>query len=384
MPVKNAVTALLVGLTAISAAAQADPIIFESFTGYPENALISASPSGTALGLTGDWSLDPENYFYVNKTEADLEAGTGKAVYDMPWDDNGARTAQRHTSPEHALFNLDGDVFYASFRIHPARTSGGMIFSLSLEQLNGGGQPGVSFGMKDGRFIVGNGGVNVDILGGVPSVTEMRVVLRVEYGDAGSGPDDLELVTLWVDPVNESSNPVIDQVPVDFLNRGGGRITGVSIRGDQMDGHPAFFDDLMVGFEFGDVMQSTPPAALTNHLGINGLFYDPNNPGHGFNFVVHHLGLAVYYYGHTATGERLWLVSENFEGDLEFGTPIEVEMFEVIPGLFGQPQALTTSWGTITIELANCDTGHASFNGTDGMLEMDFIRLSAMPGISCY
>lgn len=383
MPFKNVVTVLVVGLTVISTVTKADPIIFESFTGYPDNALISASPSGPALGLTGDWSLDPENFFYVNKTEANLEAGTDKAVYDMSWDDNGARTAQRQTSSEHALFNLDGDVFYASFRIHPPRVSGGMIFTLGLEQMNGGGQLGVSFGMKDGRFIVGNAGVNVEILGGVPSVTEMQVVLRVEYGDAGSGPDDLELVTLWVNPVSEFSNPVIDQVPLDFLNRGGGRITDVSIRGDQMSGQPAFFDDLMVGLEFGDVVQNTPPAALVNHLGMNGLFYDPNNSGHGFNFVVHNLGLVVYYFGHSATGERLWLVSENFAGDLEFDTPIEVEALEVVNGLFGQPQPPATSWGSITIELANCDTGHASLNGIDGLLEMDFIRLSAMPGISC-
>ncbi len=383
MPFKNIIFAILLGLATVSAAAQADPIIFESFTGYPDNALISVNPAGPAIGLAGDWFLDSESNFYVNRTEADLDAGTGKAVYDIPYDDNGMRTAQRYSSSDHVLFSLDGEIFYASFRIHPPRSNGDMIFTLILEQLNGGGQPDLSFGMRNGNFIIGNGGANVDVVGGVPSATEMLVVLRIEYGDSSTGPDDLEVVTLWVNPVDESSSPVIDNVPVDFLNRGGGMITAVSIRGEQMAGQPAFFDDLMVGSEFADVIATPPTGSLTNDLGVNGLFYDPNNPGHGFDFVAHASGLTVYYYGHTATGERLWLHSEMFEGDLEFNVPFELQMSEVVSGVFGQPQPPAAVWGIITISLADCDTGHASFNGLDGTLEMDLIRLTAMPGISC-
>jgi len=383
MSINYAVRALVVLLAAGPAVAQADTIISETFTGYPDNALISASPAGPALGLAGDWSLDPENFFYVNRTEYDLGAATGKAVYDMPWDDNGARTAQRSTAADHVLLSGDGDVFHASFRILPARSDGHMIFGLTLDRLDGGGQADVSFGMIDGHFIVGNGGVDVDLSGGAPGVSEMRVVLRVEYGDAGSGPDDNEIVTLWVDPVDESSTPVIDNVAVDFLNRGGARIVGVSIRGGQMAGQPAYFDDLLVGSGFEDVVTIPPPVGLINDLGVNGLFYDPNNPGHGFNFIAHALGLTVFYYGHTASGERLWLISDTFAGDLEYDTPIELEMLEVLSGEFGQPQFTTTAWGTITLELADCDTGHASISGIDGSLEMDLIRLTGMPGIRC-
>ena len=119
MPFKNVMFAILLGLGTVSAAAQADPIIFESFTGYPDNALISVHPAGPAIGLAGDWFLDSENNFYVNRTEADLDAGTGKAVYDFPYDDNGMRTAQRYSSQDHVLFSLDGERFYASFLIDP-------------------------------------------------------------------------------------------------------------------------------------------------------------------------------------------------------------------------------------------------------------------------
>jgi hypothetical protein len=361
----------------------ADPLISETFSGYPDNALISAHPAGPAVGLTGDWVLAPDNFFYVNRSEADFGAGTGKAVYDMPWDDNGARTARRSTSASPELFSSDGDVFYASFLIRPARADGTMLFGLILEQPDNGGQPELSFGINEGHFVVGNGGVNVDISSGAPLVEEMLVVMRLEYGDAGAGLDDFETVTVWVDPENESSSPVIDNVPVDLLNRGGGRLTGVFMRGDQMAGQPAYFDNLMVGFEFEDVVSDLPSGGLTNDLGVNGLFYDPANPGHGFNFVVHGQGFTALYYGHTADGERLWLISESFAGDLEYDSPIMTDMYEVASGDLGNPQAPATIWGVATITLADCDTAHALLDGIDGMLEMDLLRLTLMPGITC-
>jgi len=366
-------------LLAGSSNALADPIILETFSDYPDNALISANPAGPAPGLMGDWQLDAENYFYVNRTESDLEAGTGKAVHDFPFDDNGARVAMRSTSIDHVLFSEDGDVFFASFLIQPAHDMGHMLFMLILDRLDGGGQLDVSFGMKDGQFIVGNGGVEVDVSGGIPTVTEMLVVLKVEYGDSGD-----EIVTVWVDPVNESSGPAIDNMPIGFLNQGGGKVTAVAIRGEQMGGQPAFFDDLRVGFSFEDVTNDVQTPVLSPDVGVNGMFYDENNPGHGLDFKVHEMGFTVFYYGHTATGERLWLHSELFTGDLEFGAPIDLLMFEVISGVFGNPAAPTTSWGTITINLANCDSGHASFSGLDGNLEMDLSRLTRLPGIGCH
>jgi len=383
MRVSHTLPVILLGLASASSAVQAEPIISETFSNYPDNALITVHPAGPAIGLTGDWSLAPDNFFYVNRTEADLGAGTGKAVYDMPWDDNGARTARRSTSADFELFSGDGDVFYASFLVRPASAEGTMLFGLTLEQSSGGGQPELSFGMNDGHFVVGNGGVNVDINGGLPAVDEVLVVLRLQYGDSGSGPDDFEVATVWIDPADETSSPVIDRVSVDLLNRGGGRVTGVFIRGEQMAGQPAYFDNLRVGFEFEDVVDALPSGSLTNDLGVNGLFYDPANPGHGFNFVVHGLGLTVMYFGHSSNGERLWLISDNYSGDLEFETPIPIDMYEVLAGDFGQPQAPPSLWGTATISLADCDTGHASLDGVDGLLEIDIVRLTGMPGLTC-
>ena len=247
---------------------QAELIIEETFTGYLDNVLLSASPAGPALGLAGDWSITSDSDFFVNKTRYDNDAGTGKAVYNMPPGDNGARTATRSTSAEHVLFEDDGDVFYASFLIDPARASGDMTFELRLERLDGGGVQDLSFGMIGGQYAVGNGGLDVNVDDGTTTAAEQLVVLRVEYGEADSGPDDSEVVTLWVDPVNESSTPVIDGDLTDILNRGGGKIMAVSMRGDQMYGSPAFFDNLRVGTSFASVI----PEPSTLSLLALGLF----------------------------------------------------------------------------------------------------------------
>jgi len=252
----------------ISGTSDGAPLVEETFTGYPDNCLISASPAGSAVGLTGDWTLVPDSDFYVNRTQADNDAGTGKAVYDRPSNDNGARTATRSTSADHGLFENDGDVFYASFLIDPARAHGDMTFELTLEKFGGGGALDFAFGISGGEYIVGNGGSDIDASGGTVTAGEQLVLVRIEYGDAGSGPDDNEVVTLWGDPVDELSTPVIDGVSIDFLSSGGGKITDVSIRGDWMLGAPAFFDDLRVGLVFADVI---PEPATLGLLGIGGI-----------------------------------------------------------------------------------------------------------------
>jgi len=240
------------------ASVQATQLIEDTFTGYPDNALISADPAGPANGLSGNWTLVPESDFFVNRTQLDPDAGTGKAVYDRPAGDNGARTATRGTSAQHVLYQADGDVFYASFLIDPPRADGDMTFEFELVGLSVG-VVDFSFGISGGAYIVGNGGISAAASGGAVTTGEQLVVVRIEYGDTSSGgPDDDEIVTLWVDPVDESSPPVIDGFSTDLLNSGGGMIATVSIRGDQMNGQPAFFDDLRIGTSFADVTPTMP------------------------------------------------------------------------------------------------------------------------------
>jgi hypothetical protein len=123
---------------------------------------------------------------------------------------------------------------------------------------------------------------------------------------------------------------------------------------------------------------------LPSDLANNAVFFDPDNSGHGFDFNVIQGGLVVFYYGHTASGERLWLISAVYTQDLEYGVPFDLDMYEVVEGVFGLPGSSGTVWGTITITLNDCNSGHASFSGMDGDLEMDLVRLAGLPGGACH
>jgi endoglucanase len=127
----------------------------------------------------------------------------------------------------------------------------------------------------------------------------------------------------------------------------------------------------------------TGEPGLSNDAGLSGLFFDPAASGHGFDFNVIDAGLVVYYYGHTADGERLWLISALVGDNLAFGEPIEMQFFEVANGTFGAPVEPATPWGIITLTLDSCTSGSAIFDGLDGQMEMDLVRLADVPGLGC-
>ncbi len=129
---------------------------------------------------------------------------------------------------------------------------------------------------------------------------------------------------------------------------------------------------------------SAAASTLERRAGMNGLFYDPANPGHGFDINVIDAGLMAYYYGHTVGGERLWLISEVRPGRLAFGEPLDLTFYEVSDGVFGEPgPGGTEPWGTITLTLNNCRSAQAEFDGLDGRFEMDLVRLAGVPDTFC-
>jgi hypothetical protein len=134
---------------------------------------------------------------------------------------------------------------------------------------------------------------------------------------------------------------------------------------------------------YEDATASWGDEPLPNQPDFSGLFYDPNNSGHGFDFNVLNEGLIVYYYGHTSDGARLWLISELVTESITFGTPLVLHMFEIDSGTFGQPGSPATFWGSITIVMNDHHSGQATFSGEDGALQMDIVRLACMFGYYC-
>lgn len=125
------------------------------------------------------------------------------------------------------------------------------------------------------------------------------------------------------------------------------------------------------------------PTVLANPVALSGFFYDPENPGHGFDVKRVERGVVIYYYGHTADGERLWLVSDVYEEPVWFQTPFGMTFYEVRDGNFGTPVAEVTPWGELTVVFDDCDRGTAWLDGSDGELQMPLVRLAGLPGMGC-
>jgi hypothetical protein len=121
---------------------------------------------------------------------------------------------------------------------------------------------------------------------------------------------------------------------------------------------------------------------LTSQQDINGLFYDPSNPGHGFDFNLHELGLTIFYYGHSSDGERLWLISEPYADAVQYWEEISLTMYEVEDGTFGMPGD-EVEWGTLKVKLTGCDEGYAILEGNDGQMTVNIERLVGLPDSVC-
>lgn len=72
-------------------------------------------------------------------------------------------------------------------------------------------------------------------------------------------------------------------------------------------------------------------SSIKNQLAVNGLFFDPAKPGHGFDVNQTEFGLMIYYYGHTNNGERLWLISDLFTELVDYNSAIVLPMYESPP-----------------------------------------------------
>lgn len=170
-----------------------------------------------------------------------------------------------------------------------------------------------------------------------------------------------------------------DMAP-EVYTEGEGRFVE-SVTGEVKEGECAdFFLQLTAGYSIATGLDSSK---IGDPRDANGIFYDPENPGHGIDINVHSQGFTVYYYGHSAEGERLWLISQTVSTNLVYGQTYQLKMYEVSEGTFGQPKFPATEWGIMSLVLYDCDSGHADFDGVDGTLSMDLARVVRAGDSSC-
>jgi murein DD-endopeptidase MepM/ murein hydrolase activator NlpD len=129
-----------------------------------------------------------------------------------------------------------------------------------------------------------------------------------------------------------------------------------------------------------------PPAAPSGNNAFNGLWYDPALDGEGYNIVTAEAGTVFYFYGSDNSGERLWLISDLFYGAINADLPFTLAMYESTGGSFASPivsKRGLSAWGTLTIELAGCNSGKALLEGTDGAKVSQIVKLADVAGTSC-
>jgi len=201
--------------------------------------------------------------------------------------------------------------------------------------------------------------------------------------------DGIEESTLKIcsDPIDESC----DSKCGDVFTKSSYALTKYSsLTSEKMDLNKGFLlywdlnpTPIQVDIEAYDPSLYGGEPVLKNQLAVNGVFFDPGNPGHGFDFNMTEYGLIIYYYGHTIDGERLWLISSVSAASIAYNSPVTLTMSEVAYGTFNNPVQLETSWGSLTFTFTDCDNGVAVLDGIDGRFEMNFTRGAGLKDISC-
>ncbi|MPV86027.1 DVUA0089 family protein [Ostreibacterium oceani] len=123
-----------------------------------------------------------------------------------------------------------------------------------------------------------------------------------------------------------------------------------------------------------------------------GVWYEPERPGDGFNFVKTNAGLFFYFYGYKASNasEPLWLLSGAGPKNIRKGTSYTMDVFSSYAnngGRFGAPPVASDNgispWGTATVTFNDCNTAQVTLTGTDGTASFNLDRLASVEGLRC-
>lgn len=118
----------------------------------------------------------------------------------------------------------------------------------------------------------------------------------------------------------------------------------------------------------------------------SGLWYDPDLAGEGYIVYKTPFGWLIYFFGHSATGELLWITSDLVTLDqLIFGQPIEFPMMIAEPGTFDSPTPPSElqPYGTLSVIFNSCTSGEFTLNGLDGEKVSNVVKLVGVEGTQC-
>jgi hypothetical protein len=136
-------------------------------------------------------------------------------------------------------------------------------------------------------------------------------------------------------------------------------------------------------------VNATPPPApvqvLANNA-YNGLWYDPDLSGEGFNFITSPSGTVIFFYGSDKDGNRIWMISETITENLAPNVNYSFVMYESTGGVWDNPISSgrgLSIWGELNLFLEDCGNGLAELRGVDGLKLSDIQKLAGVPGTGC-
>jgi len=133
-------------------------------------------------------------------------------------------------------------------------------------------------------------------------------------------------------------------------------------------------------------LPTMPESQIAGLSGIAGLWYDPSLDGEGFNVITTPSGTVVFFYGYSADGERLWLVSETLTDDFGFEQSIDLTMYKGNDGTFdspAKPPEALSEWGRLTALFDSCGSGRLALNGEDGIKATYQVKLAGIADADC-
>lgn len=117
--------------------------------------------------------------------------------------------------------------------------------------------------------------------------------------------------------------------------------------------------------------------------GLSGVWFDPDLQGEGYSISVSETGLLMYYYGSNAAGNRLWLISDFYDGEFFFGESFEVGMSTGDGGTFAEPNPDIRPWGSAILTFDSCTSARMRLSGEDGVKDLNLIPLVRIAGLQC-
>jgi hypothetical protein len=119
---------------------------------------------------------------------------------------------------------------------------------------------------------------------------------------------------------------------------------------------------------------------------LSGVFFDPEKPGHGYNFVVTDDNrMVVFWYGHDYRGKRIWRISDvrNLEG-LGWGETLRFNLRSpFFTYNFNDVQPELSEAGRLEVQFHDCGRFDAVLVPNWGFKEEELYRLTRIGNIPC-